>query len=117
MIPLPFGLTGVDVVLILMLLIVFAFVVIKIFQYFLRMLLTSVLFGIFPFISVFLGMNIDLTLNNILWFMLLGATFFLTYGAINFALKVTKTVVTPFSKLFKRKKKEKIIIKEKVVSK
>lgn len=104
MIPLPFELSSVDLVLIFMILILFAFIAIKIFQYFLKIVLTSVIFGFFPLLSGFFGLGIDLTLNNILWFMLLGAMFFLAYSSINFALKVTKTIISPFTKLFKRKK-------------
>ena len=101
-----------DTMLLVILGIVLIIVAYKIFKYILKLVFTGIIFAFFPLIANFIGLEIPLTIQNILWSALLGIVVVFVYGIISTGFKVTKIILAPFKRKFDRPRVQKIIIRE-----
>jgi len=106
-------LSKLDATLLVVLLIIGVVVAAKIFQYMMKAVFVGIIFGAAPIVLNFLGVEMAVTLQSIASSALFGIALFLVYAAVHTGLKVTKIVLYPFRRFFRRKPKaERIIIKE-----
>ncbi|MBI4181552.1 MAG: hypothetical protein HY520_01115 [Candidatus Aenigmarchaeota archaeon] len=92
----PFLLLGVIVVA--------AYLAFRIFQTIVKMLITGIAFGLFPILANLLGIPIPLTLQTILWSVILGIATYMAYMGLSFFFKVVNAVFSPLKKGFQKKK-------------
>lgn len=96
---------------ILFLIIFFVFIILayKVFKFVIRIVIVGAIGAVFPFFANhYLGMGIAITFQNVLEFALLAIASYLVYHIVYTILKV----LSAFFSLFRKKKKEKIIIRE-----
>ncbi len=86
----------------------------KIFHLVIRAIITGFLASFIPAAALVLGIDIGipLTLNNMIWFGVLGISTYLVYASVSMGAKTVRLLMKPLNFLFKNKPKEKIIIKE-----
>ena len=95
----------------------FIIVAYKVVKLLIRALIIGVIAGLFPvFANLFLGLEIPITLGNILWFAMTGVEIYFVYHILLGIGKIADFIMKPF-KGKKKTKTEKIIIKEKVKDK
>ncbi len=102
-----------DTSILVILLVIGVVVAAKIFQYLMKAVFVGIVFGAAPIVLSLLGVEIAISLNNIASSALIGLALFLVYAAVHTGVRVTKIVLYPFRRFFRRKPKvEKIIIRE-----
>lgn len=83
-----------------------AFIVIayKIFQFVAKAFIVGIIAALFPiFANMFLGFNIPINIQSILWFALLGIEIFLVYSFLLSIGKIVKIITYPFRRKQKKK--------------
>ena len=100
----------------------FILIAYKVFKTVMKALMVAFLAGIFPLVMFFFGMYEPESLwsmfQTMMWFSLAGVAIFFVYSTMSTAARVIKAVVSPFRFLFRNKdRKEKVIIRERVVEK
>ncbi len=90
----------------LAIMIVFIFLAYKIVKILAKAAIVGLLAALFPvFANYFLGVDIPITLYNIIWFAVTGIGLFLVYSFVRGGWKVVKLIFSPFKALFRGKKK------------
>ncbi|MCD6495664.1 MAG: hypothetical protein J7K54_00150 [Candidatus Aenigmarchaeota archaeon] len=90
----------------------FILVAYKVVKMLIRALVIAVLSGLFPVIgNLFFGMNIPVTIDNIIWFAMTGVEIYFVYHIIVDIGKLAEIFMKPFRR-GKVKKVEKVIIME-----
>lgn len=82
-----------------------AFIAYKLFAIVLRILVTGVAFGTFPFIANFIGIAVPITVQTILWSALAGIFIYFAYVGISFGMKIISLAFAPFKRAFPKKEK------------
>ena len=85
----------------------------KVFQTVIKAFIVGVIAAAFPIVANLMGMDVPLTLSNIIWFAIMGVTAFLVYASVTGGIKVVRIVMKPFNRMFSKKPVQKIIIREK----
>jgi tellurite resistance protein TehA-like permease len=107
------GLTQVNTVLLLGVFLVFIVLAYKIFQALIKAFIVGVIAATFPVVASLMGMNVPLTISNVIWFAILGVVAYLLYATISGGAKIIGLVLRPFRGLFTKKPVQKVIIREK----
>jgi len=89
-----------------------AFIAFKLFQIVVKVMLTGLAFGTFPFIANFLGIGVPVNVQTILWSVILGIVVFMTYMSMKFAFKVLNLAFLPLKKMFSKPKVKKVIVEK-----
>ena len=102
--------------------VIFILIAYKVFRAIMKALIIALLAGIFPLVMYFMGAYEPVSLwdmfQTMMWFSLAGVAIFFVYSTMSTAAKIIKAVIYPFRFLFREKgKKEKVIIRERVVEK
>jgi hypothetical protein len=93
-----------------LMIIFFIFIILayKVFQTVMKAVIIGVIAASFPFIAnMFLGFNVPITINSILWFAITGVIMYFAYSFISGGVKIVKLVLKPFNWMFKKKDKKK----------
>ena len=109
------GIMEMNIILVFALVLIFVVLAYKV----VKILMKAVFFGIIgavsPFFLNYAGiLSVPITLTNILSFALLGMVAYIFYAMLSGGVRTLKMITSPFKSLFKRKEKEKIIIRERV---
>ncbi|MBL7206117.1 MAG: hypothetical protein ISS36_00790 [Candidatus Aenigmarchaeota archaeon] len=92
-------------------LVAFVFLAYKTFQYVTKAIFTGIAFAFLPLGLNYIGFGIPLTITSILWFALAGVVFFFVFSAMNTSYKILRIILSPFSRAWKKKQKDKVIVK------
>lgn len=106
-------LTQANTVLLFVVFLVFIVLAYKIFQAMIKAFIVGVIAATFPVIANLMGMDVPITINNIIWFALFGVAAYLLYATIAGGAKIMGLVMRPFRGLFGKKPVQKVIIREK----
>ena len=100
---------------------IFILIAYKVFKAIMKALFVAFVAGIFPLVMFFLGAyqpeSLWAMFQTMMWFSIAGVAMFFVYSTMSTAAKIIKAVISPFRFLFRDKKKQKIIIRERVVEK
>jgi len=111
------GIMEMNIILIFALVLIFVVLAYKVVKIVMKAVLFGIIGAICPFFLNYIGiMAIPITLTNILSFALLGMLAYIFYAMLSGGVKTLKMVTSPFRSLFRRKEKEKIIIRERMPS-
>jgi hypothetical protein len=100
------NLTATNSVILILIFIVFIILMLKVLQFLLRAVVTGVAFGFFPVVASYLGMGVPLTFESVIGSAIFGIFVYLAYSAARTAFKVIRMVLSPFTRLFKKKEKK-----------
>jgi hypothetical protein len=107
------GFTQMNTVLMLAVFLVFIVLAYKIFQALIKAFIVGVISAAFPLVANLMGLNVPLTLTNVIWFAIMGVTAYLMYATVTGGARIIRLILKPFSALFRKKPVQKIIIREK----
>jgi hypothetical protein len=100
--------------------IIFIFIAYKVFRAIMKAIFVAFVAGLFPLAVFFFGMyepeSIWGMIQTMMWFALAGVALFFVYSAMSTVAKIVKIILSPLGLIF-RGKKEKVIIRERVVEK
>ncbi len=100
-----------DTVLIFVILVIAAVIGYKILKYLMKAFIVGIVFGGIPIFMTFMGYPMDISFASISGWAVTGIVVFLVYHTISTTIKATKFILSPFGS----KKKEKVVVKEKIV--
>jgi hypothetical protein len=106
-------LTQLNTVLLLAVFLVFIVLAYKVFQALIKAFIVGVIAATFPVVANLMGMNVPLTISNVVWFAIFGVAAYLLYATISSGAKIVGLVMRPFRGMFARKPVQKVIIREK----
>ncbi len=99
--------------------VIFIFIAYKVFKAVMKALIVAFLSGIFPLVMLLMGMYQPVSLwqmfQTMVWFSLAGVAMFFIYSTMSTAAKIIKAVISPFRFMFRRRSKEKVIVKERII--
>ena len=95
-------LSGMNMAVLLVLLVVGIVIAMKVFGYLLRAVLTGIAFGIFPIVANYLGFPVAVTINSIVSSAIFGIVLYMAFSAIKTAYGILKIALWPFKKLMGR---------------
>ena len=106
------SLSQVNTILLSVVFIVFIVMAYKIFQALIKAFIVGVISATFPVVANLLGMNVPITISNIMWFAVLGVMAYLLYASVTGGARIIRLIMKPFGGLFRKKPVQKIIIRE-----
>lgn len=104
-------LLGLDPLVMIGILLVVTFIAFRVVAFFLRALLTGVAFGVFPVVANLLGIGVPLTLNTILWSMILGIALYFAYVTVSTGNRLINFVLSPFRGSFQTRT-QRVVVKK-----
>ena len=105
--------TQMNTVLLMAIFLVFIVLAYKVFQALIKAFFVGVIAATFPVVAFIMGMDVPLTITNIMWFAIFGVTAYLLYASISGGAKIMRMLMKPFRGLFSKKPVQKVIIREK----
>ena len=100
-------LSQVNTIILIAVFLIFIILAYKLFQTAIKAVIVGIIAAAFPFVANFLGFNVPLTLNSVLWFAVTGVVLYFAYAIISGGVKIVKIVMSPFRWLFKKREKKK----------
>lgn len=107
------GFTHLNTVLLLAAFLVFIALAYKVFQALVKAFIVGVIAATFPVAANMMGMDVAITVHNVIWFAIFGVVGYLLYATISGGARIIGLALSPFRRLFSRKPVQKVIIKEK----
>ncbi len=107
-------LSQIHIILLMAVFLVFIAFAYKAFQVLIKGFMVGVISASFPVIATLLGLDVPLTINNIVWFAILGVSSFLLYHTMSGGVRMMRLIYRPFGRMFRKKTPvvQKIIIRE-----
>lgn len=100
---------GVNDIFLVIILLIFIFVAYKVFKHVVKAIIIGAIAASFPFFAQYIGLEIELSMHNILWFGLFGIIIYFVYLGLSIIYKVVKAILSPFGGSSK-----KVVIKERI---
>lgn len=99
-------LSQVNSIILIAVFLIFIILAYKLFQTAIKAVIVGIIAAAFPFVASFLGFNVPLTLNSVLWFALTGVILYFAYAIISGGIKIVRIVMSPFRRLFRKKSRK-----------
>jgi hypothetical protein len=96
-----------DLIVFFLIFVIFIVIAYKLFKFIAKAAIIGLVAALFPVVgNYFLGLNIPITLGNIIWFAVTGIGLFVAYSIIRTGWRISKVITKPIKWIFKRKKKK-----------